>query len=65
MSAGWSEEIVDLVIHDAHNITKDKEKIVHYIKYKLSKGTDAESIKQILISIGWNPALVEKLVEKQ
>ncbi|MBN2368718.1 PGF-pre-PGF domain-containing protein [Candidatus Woesearchaeota archaeon] len=60
LKSGWSESIVDIVMHDVHIPNQELTKISAYITnmQKLGKGID--EIKTNLRKVGWQPEVIQQ-----
>jgi SOS response regulatory protein OraA/RecX len=63
IDASWSDEIVDLVIHEVHNIHDDLDKVKDYVRHRIGLGHSMDEIRETLFKIGWDHKVIEPLLD--
>jgi len=64
VKAGWSESIIDLVLHDVDIPKKDMDQLLNYISVLRNKGKLDEDIKTNLRKAGWQEEVIEEAMKK-
>jgi len=60
LKAGWSESVVDLVMHDVHIPNENMHKIKVYIENMRKNGKNDDEIKANLKQVGWQDEIINE-----
>jgi len=64
VKTGWTESVIDLVLHDVHVPKEDMDSLLKYIKALRLKSKTNDDIKTNLRKVGWQEEVIEEALKK-